>query len=145
MRLHVSLGDEAVSRADEREGDDDRELGRGAGKRDAAERGRADAREQAGEGQLPNAQSQRVDLFDEALADDDVGGVDERRKQHDERAGVEAGEVGAREQQHAPGYDGGADEHLALGGAAQQQSVGERHDHDRQALQKAGSGSRGEA
>ena len=42
MRLHVSLGDEAVSRADEREGDDDRELGRGAGKRDAAERGRVD-------------------------------------------------------------------------------------------------------
>lgn len=42
MRLHVGLGDEAVSRADKREGDDDRELGRGAGKRDAAERGRVD-------------------------------------------------------------------------------------------------------
>lgn len=52
---------------------------------------------------------------------------------------------GAREQQHAAGDDGGADEHFALGGATQQGGVGKRYDHDRQALQKAGSGGRGEA
>ena len=34
---------------------------------------------------------------------------------------------------------------LRSGGAAQQGGVGKRHDHDRQALQKAGSGGRGEA
>ena len=54
-------------------------------------------------------------------------------------------EVGAREQQHAAGDDGSADEHFAFGGAAQQGGVGKRHDHDRQALQKAGGGGRSEA
>ena len=59
--------------------------------------------------------------------------------------GIQAGKVGAREQQHAAGDDGGADEHLALGGATQQGRVGKRHDYDRQALQKAGGGGGGEA
>ena len=69
-----------------------------------------------------------------------MAGIDKGREQHDERARVQAGKVGAREQQHAAGDDGGADEHLALGGATQQGGVGKRHDHDRQALQKAGGG-----
>ena len=74
-----------------------------------------------------------------------MAGIDKGREQHDDRTGIQAGKVGAREQQHAAGDDGGADEHFALGGAAQQGGVGKRHDHDRQALQKAGSGGRGEA
>ena len=59
--------------------------------------------------------------------------------------GIQTGKVGAREQQHAAGDDGCADEHFALGGATQQGGVGKRHDHDRQALQKAGGGGGGEA
>ena len=74
-----------------------------------------------------------------------MAGIDKGGEQHDERAWVQAGEVGAREQQHTAGDDGGADEHFAFGGAAQQGGVGKRHDHDRQALQKAGSGGRSEA
>ena len=74
-----------------------------------------------------------------------MAGIDKGREQHDDCAGIQAGKVGAREQQHAAGDDSRADEHLALGGATQQGRVGKRHDHDRQALQKAGSGGRGEA
>lgn len=73
-----------------------------------------------------------------------MAGIDKGREQHDHRAGVQAGKVGAREQKHAAGDDGSADEHLALGGATQQSRVGKRHDHDRQALQKAGGGGGGE-
>ena len=145
MGLHERLGDKAVSRADECERNDDHDLAGRTGKREAAKGECGDAREQAAKAQLPNAQSQRVDIFDKALRHNDVSGVDKGGEQHDERARVQASEVGAREQQHTAGDDGGADEHFALGGAAQQGGVGKRHDYDRQALQKAGSGGRGEA
>ena len=145
MGLHERLGDKTVGRADERERDDDHDLAGRAGKREAAKDACGNAREQAAKAQLPNAQGQRVDIFDKALGYDNVAGIDKSGEQHDERARIQAGEVGAREQQHAAGDDGGADEHFALGGAAQQGGVGKRHDHDRQALQKAGSGGRGEA
>ena len=138
MGLHERLGDKAIGRADECEGNDDYDLARRAGKRETAKDECGDAREQAAKAQLPNAQSQRVDIFDKALRHNDVAGIDKGREQHDERARVQAGEVGAREQQHATGDDGGADENFALGGAAQQGGVGKRHDYDRQALQKAG-------
>ena len=145
MGLHERLGDKAVGRADECECDDDHDLAGRAGKCETAKDACGNAREQAAKAQLPNAQGQRIDFFDKPLGDNDVSGVDKGGEQHDERARVQAGEVGAREQQHTAGDDGGADEHFALGGAAQQGGVGKRHDHDRQALQKAGSGGRGEA
>ena len=138
MGLHERLGDKAIGRADERECDDDRDLARRAGKRKAAKGKCGDAREQAAKAQLPNAQSQRVDIFDKALRHNDMAGIDKSGEQHDDRAGIQAGKVGAREQQHTAGDDGGSDEHLALGGATQQSCVGKRHDYDRQALQKAG-------
>ena len=143
--MHERLRDEAVGRADEREGDDNYDLARGAGERKAAKSACGNAREQTGKAQLPNAQTQGVDFLDKALGDDDMAGIYKGREQHNERAGVEAGKVGARKQQHAAGDDGGADEHLALWGATQQGGVGKRHDHDRQALQKAGGGGRREA
>ena len=59
-------------------------------------------------------------LLRQSLGHDDVAGIDKGREQHDERARVQASEVGAREQQHAAGDDSSADEHFALGGAAQQ-------------------------
>ena len=124
--LHERLGDKAVGRADECERNDNDDLARRAGKREAAKGKCGDTREQAAEAQLPNAQSQRVDIFDKALRHNDMAGIDKGREQHDDRAGIQAGKVGAREQQHAAGDDGGADEHLALGGATQQGRVGKR-------------------
>ena len=98
MGLHERLGDKAVGRADECERDDDHDLARRAGKRETAKGECGDTREQAAKAQLPNAQSQRVDIFDKALGDNDVSGIDKGGEQHDERARVQAGEVGAREQ-----------------------------------------------
>ena len=132
--LHERLGDKAVGRADECERDDHDDLVGRAGKREAAKGARGDAREQAAKAQLPNTQGQWVDFFDKALGYDNVAGIDKGRKQHNDRAGIQAGKVGTREQQHTAGDDGGADKHLALGGTTQQGGVGKRHDHDRQAL-----------
>lgn len=78
--LHERLGDKAVGRADERERNDNDDLARRAGKREAAKGKCGDTREQAAEAQLPNAQSQRIDFFDKALGDDNVAGIDKGRE-----------------------------------------------------------------
>lgn len=74
--LHERLGDKAVGRADEREGNDDHDLAGRTGKCETAKDACGNAREQAAKAQLPNAQGQRIDFFDKPLGDNDVSGVD---------------------------------------------------------------------
>lgn len=79
------LGDKAVGRADEREGNDGHDLAGRTGKCETANA--CGNGEQAAKAQLPNAQGQRIDFFDKALGHDNVAGID--REQHDDRAGIQ--------------------------------------------------------